>query len=177
MNSALLIIDVQKALFETQPGPANANFIIDNINSLSSNARKVEIPVIFVQHETVNSILDFESSGWVLDPRLHVSLGDHKIRKTTPDSFQDTNLHELLTTLDITKLVICGYATEFCIDTTIRRAAALGYQIIIAADGHTTHDKQHMSADMIRIHHNATLTTITSFDSEIKAVKSSEIEF
>jgi nicotinamidase-related amidase len=177
MKPALIIIDVQRGLFDASPHPADADAVIARINKLSWNARNADIPVIFVQHEKSGSTLQFGSTGWELEQHLHVESTDHKIRKTTPDSFQDTKLGELLSKLKVSRVIVCGYATEFCVDTTIRRAASLGYEVIIAADAHTTHDKSHMSGDKIRQHHNATLPEITSFGPKIRAVKSEEIDF
>lgn len=79
--------------------------------------------------------------------------------------------------MNASRLIICGYASEFCVDTTVRRAAALGFTVVIAADAHTTHDKSHASGKQIREHHNATLPGITSFGPVISAVRSSEIQF
>ena len=75
----------------------------------------------------------------------------------------------LLAGLGVEHLIVCGYATEFCVDTTIRQAAALGYAITLAADAHTTHDKPHASGELIRRHHNATLSSIESFGVPIVA--------
>ena len=75
-----------------------------------------------------------------------------------------------------TRVIVCGYATEGCVDTTIRRAAALGYEVTIAADAHTTDDQPHASAAQIREHHNATLSNLTSFGPKIRAVSSSDVE-
>lgn len=102
---------------------------------------------------------------------------DHLVRKTTPDSFLRTHLHELLETLQVSHLVVCGYASEFCVDTTVRRAAALGYSVTLASDAHTIHDKEHASAAAIRLHENATLADITSFGPAIKAVASGEVAY
>ena len=54
-------------------------------------------------------------------------------------------------------------------------AIAIGYQIQIVSDGHTTHNKEHASADFIIIHHNETLPNITSFGVEISANQANEI--
>jgi nicotinamidase-related amidase len=75
------------------------------------------------------------------------------------------------------EVVICGYASEFCVDTTTRRAAALGYRVVLAADAHTTHDKPHATASQIRDHHNATLPGITSFGPRIVAMPSDAVVF
>ncbi|MNL42777.1 Isochorismatase family protein [compost metagenome] len=71
--------------------------------------------------------------------------------------------------------MVCGYATEFCVDTTVRRAAGLGMPVTLAADAHTTHDKPHASGARIRAHHNATLPAISSFGVKIAAVPAADI--
>jgi len=170
MKSAVIVIDVQRGLFEPLPWPADAEAVIARINNLTLRARQAGVPVVFVQHEVGGSELAFETQGWDLDKRLWVELGDHKVRKTTPDSFLRTRLIELLNSLEVSHLIICGYASEFCVDTTVRRAAALGYQVTLASDAHTTHAKPHAGADQIREHHNATLPNITSFGPKISAI-------
>jgi nicotinamidase-related amidase len=176
MKSALLVIDVQKGLFE--PTPFDADRVISRINRLAARARKSDVPVIFVQHETApGGGLDHGSSGWELLESAQVEAGDHFTRKTTPDAFLKTRLEELLKKLEVTHLVACGYATEFCVDTTTRRAAGLGYHVTLAADAHTTHDKPHAEGKTIRAHHNATLPAIESFGVTITAVPSDDIEF
>jgi nicotinamidase-related amidase len=176
MASALLVIDVQNEFWNAAPRPADADEVIARINALAARARHRAAAVIFVQHEAAHGPAH-GSGGWALARGLEVRSGDHKVRKTTPDSFLGTGLGELLAALKVSHLVVCGYATEFCVDTTIRRAAALGYDVTLAADAHTTHDKPHASAARIRVHHNATLSSITSFGSRIEARASDEIDF
>jgi len=59
--------------------------------------------------------------------------------------------------MGIERLVVMGYASEICVDSTVRRAVGLGYEVVLVADGHTTHDKPHLDAERIRQHHNCTL--------------------
>lgn len=176
-GTALVIIDVQRALFETTPPPVDVATVIQHINLLSARARAVGAPVIFVQHEKAASPLAFASEGWQLVSELAVQPGDLVVRKTTPDSFLRTELQDLLMARAIERLVICGYASEFCVDTTTRRAAALGYAVVLAADAHTTHDKPHANAAQIRAHENATLPNITSFGPRIEATLTADIAF
>lgn len=177
MSSALLVIDVQAGLFNPVPRPALADEVLARINALISCAHMNRAAVIFVQHESAAGELQYGSEGWALASELSIGKTDHTVRKTTPDSFLRTELSELLAALDVSRLVVCGYATEFCVDTTVRRAAALGHDVILAADAHTTHDKAHASAAQIRMHHNATLPSISSFGPKICAVASAEIDF
>ena len=177
MKSALLIIDVQRGLFDDAPHPHDAQHVIERINSLAAKARAAAAPVVFIQHERASGFLECGSTGWQLEPRLVVLEGDVLLRKTTPDSFLRTTLGEQLAAWGAQQVVICGYASEYCVDTTTRRAAALGFAVTLAADAHTTHDKPHAPAALISAHHNATLSALTSFGPRIQAVPSSDIKF
>ena len=107
------------------------------------------MPVIFIQHEKENSEIEFGCDGWQLLEELQVESTDIVVRKTTPDSFLNTNLKRVLKRVlnsqNIEHLIVCGYASEFCIDTTVRRAAGLGYGVDIIADA-----LQHMIKNMLR---------------------------
>ncbi|WP_432454569.1 MULTISPECIES: cysteine hydrolase family protein [unclassified Agarivorans] len=175
MKSALLIIDVQSVLFDPEPRPFEINEVIERINVLSRWTRSKHQPVIYIQHEQANSAIEFASDGWQLQAGLKTQTNDYFIRKTTPDSFLNTDLGDLLKSLQVEHLIVCGYASEFCVDTTIRRAASLGYSVELVADAHTTHDKPHASAETIRLHHNCTLPNITSFGVKIAAVNTAAL--
>lgn len=175
MKSALLVIDVQHGLFDETPRPFEAEAVIERINILTARARAAGVPVVFIQHEAGD--IEYNSANWQLQPGLQVKEGDVKLRKTTPDSFLRTELEALLASWRTEHVVICGYASEFCVDTTTRRAAALGYPVTLVADAHTTHDKPHATGLQIRTHENATLPDIESFGPEIKAIVTAELHF
>jgi nicotinamidase-related amidase len=175
MRSAVLVIDLQIGLFKEEGKPFDFNNVVERINKITSCAREGDLPVIFIQHEKIGSVVEFDSIEWNLVPDLHSEASDFYVRKTTPNSFTKTNLNELLTQHNITNLIVCGYATEFCVDSTVRGGAALGYSIQIASDAHTTHDKEHASAEFIINHHNETLRNITSFGVPITAIKTEKI--
>lgn len=168
MKSAVFVIDVQTKVFDTEPRPFEADEVVKRINRVTTLARTALAPVFLIQHE-VPGYLDHESEGWQLQKDLIIEDRDIRVRKTTGDPFLRTNLEEKLRTLDITDLIICGYASEFCIDSTTRRATGLGFTVKLVSDAHTTHDKKHLTAVIIREHHNLTLSmspTITVVQSE-----------
>ena len=195
--TALLVINVQRALFEPTPRPHEADAVLARIHALTVQARAAGVPVVWVQHESVgppqaqipqgegrkyrpepaNHALAHGSEGWALPAVVQAEPGDHFVRKTTPDSFLRTGLADWLAARGIRHLVVCGYASEYCVDTSTRRAAGLGLAVTLVADGHTTHDKPHASGAMIRAHHNATLPGLTSFGPLIRAVAAAEIVF
>ena len=169
MKSAVLVVDVQTKVFDTEPKPFEAEEVVKRINHVTKKARAAEIPVVLVQHE-VQGYLEYKSDGWKLQKNLIVEDNDIRVRKTSGDSFLRTNLEEILKSLEINNLIICGYASEFCIDNTTRRATGLGYTVQLVSDAHTTHDKEHLPAKKIREHHNITLSmgpTITAIQSEV----------
>jgi nicotinamidase-related amidase len=54
-------------------------------------------------------------------------------------------------------LVVAGIQTEYCVDTTCRRAYSLGYDVTLVQDGHSTWDTPDLCAPQIIAHHNRTL--------------------
>ncbi len=177
MKSAVLVVDVQNGLFNEIPRPYMADETLQVIDEIMGRARKKEIPVIFIQHETPEGPLMYGTKGWDIESRLTIIEDDIMVRKTTPDSFFYTDLQDRLNKMGIENLIICGYATEYCVDTTIRRSAALGYSVQIVANGHTTHDKDHATGRFIIDHHNATLSNIRSFGPKIEAIELEDFKF
>lgn len=171
MKSAVVVVDVQTQIFDAEPRPFEADAVVTRINYVTTLARAARIPVFLIQHE-VPGYLDHESEGWQLQKGLVVGAGDSRVRKTTGDPFLRTTLEEVLRSLDVTTLVVCGYASEFCIDTTARRATGLGFHVQLVSDAHTTHEKAHLTARQIREHHNLTL----SMSPTITAVRSADID-
>ncbi len=175
MKKAVLVIDVQQALFSSAKPAYEAQAVISNINQVTAWARSNQILVIYIQHERPDTPLAYQSIGWSLANGLEHQPTDFYIRKSSPDSFLRTNLQALLDEHAIEHLIICGYATEFCVDTTTRKAASLGYSIELVADAHTSHDKPHASAQFIREHHNTILPQLTSFDVSIKTTSTNQL--
>ncbi|WP_256562809.1 cysteine hydrolase family protein [Pseudomonas sp. PA1(2017)] len=175
---ALIVIDVQEGLFGPEPKPAFSSDVIARINKLTQRARLHDVPVILVQHEaTTGEYFTYGSAAWQLASGLVTDERDSFVRKTTPDSFLRTDLDALLKQAGVSQIVVCGYATEFCVDTTVRSAAGLGYDVIMVSDAHTTHDKPHARAAEIITHHTATLANIRSFGVQISAQESAAVVF
>ena len=150
--------------------------MISRINLVSAKARAAGIPVIFIQHESENGYLESGTPAWQLAQGLHTEPTDLCIRKTTPDSFLRTDLEATLQARGITGLIVCGMHTEFCVDTTTRRALALGYPVILVEDAHTTEGNEYVTPRQVIQHHNATLTNISSFGPRVTAVSTSALQ-
>jgi nicotinamidase-related amidase len=175
MTSALLVIDVQKGLCTGQWAASEIDRVIANINLVAAKARAAGAPVVFIQHEGDEDLLRFGSEGWQLDHRLEIAPEDLRIRKTTCDSFNRTELQALLQARGVDHLIVCGLQTDFCVDTTVRRALGLGYPVTLVADAHTTIDNGVLAAAQIVAHHNATLGNIDSFGPKVQTVPAADV--
>jgi nicotinamidase-related amidase len=175
MTTALLVIDIQQGLCEGEHAAFESEDVIARINTVSAKARAAGAVIIFIQHESRSGYLESGTDAWQFARGLHIEPADLRIRKTTPDSFHRTELEEVLRRHAVADLVICGIHTEFCVDTTTRRALALGYPVVLVADAHTTEGNQHLSAAQIIQHHNDTLTNISSFGPRVRAISTEDL--
>jgi nicotinamidase-related amidase len=177
MNTALLVIDVQQGLCEGEHAAFESQQVLSRIKLVCGKARATGALVIFIQHESTAGYLEFATPAWQLAQGLQFEPSDLRLRKTTPDSFHRTELEQILKHHGVADLVICGMQTEFCVDTTTRRALALGYPVVLVADAHSTPGNAHLSAAQVIQHHNDTLTKISSFGPRVRAISSENLRF
>lgn len=164
MSSALMIIDVQQALCVGQYAMFEADRVIARINDMSRRARDAGVPVVVVQHESdAGQDLEYGTDGWQLATGLVTHESDIFVRKKASDAFHQTELDAVLHAHDVQALIVCGMQSDFCVESTTRRALALGYPVVLVSDAHTTMDNGVLTAPQIIAHHNATLSHIDSY--------------
>ncbi len=177
-RSAALVIDVQRGLFCTKPPPFEAEAVVARINAVTEKARRAGAPVIFIQHDGEpggEDVVPF-TEGWKLHPKLEVRPGELIIRKTTCDAFYGTSLEAELRSRGVTTLLLMGYATDFCVDATLRSAVSKDFSVVVVADAHTTSDNPVLKAELVREHHNwAWANAITR--KGVTVIKASEVQF
>lgn len=177
MDTAVLVIDVQQALCVGKHAAHDAQGLIQRINTVTRQARQAGAPVIFIQQEVPGMELEHGSPGWQLAQGLQVEAGDLRVPKTTSDSFLRTNLQELLEARHVHRLVVCGLHTEFCIDTTVRRALALGHPVTLVSDGHSSAGNRAITATQVIAHHNETLAAMRGFGARATLVAAADLDF
>lgn len=154
-HSALLIIDVQNAMFSLGNGVYEGKTIIDNLQKLIQQARTNDAPVIYIQHDNGKGTpLERGTDDWHIHTAIKPLNEDFVVEKQTPDAFHQTHLESILTERSINHLYITGMQTELCVDTTTRRAFSLGFDVTLISDGHSTFDTDHLKAEQIIQHHN-----------------------
>lgn len=177
MPTALLIIDVQQALCGAEGAVHDIDSVLQRINALGQQARAAGVPVLLVQHEEPDGDFRYGSPGWQLAAGLLAVAGDARVRKTTPDAFNGTDLGQVLNDLDVDGLVICGLQTDFCVDTTVRSALAKGYDVTLVGDAHSTVDNAVLKAEQIVAHHNATFSRMSSFAPRLLVLPAQAVVF
>ena len=159
VNIALLIIDMQLGNFQG-PDPVNdGEKLLSRVHRLIGKARDGNIPIFYVRNKGSKGDPDeIGTPGWEIHPTVVPEEGDIVIEKETPDAFHKTTLHQKLKAKEIEKLVIAGLQTEYCIDTTCRRAYSLGYNVVLVKDTHSTWHSPNLTAEQIIGHHNQVLS-------------------
>jgi nicotinamidase-related amidase len=150
---ALLVVDMQVQCFAGQPPRRDADGTVQRINALARAMRQCGL-VVFVYHTDADDGYAWGTDGWQLLATLERAPQDLAVEKSGCDAFLETELDALLKSRSVTDLIVVGCATDFCVDTTVRSAAARGYRVTVASDGHTTRDRPHLPADKIIEHHN-----------------------
>ncbi len=168
MNSALLIIDVQQSLVDE--GIWDSKRIIDRLNQLIAKARNEQIPVVLVRDSRVEPDGAFHRA---LDQSSH----DIEIVKRFCNSFMETHLDKELRIRNIRRLVVGGIQSDFCVDTTCRQAAALGYDVVLVADAHSTLDNEYLKAAQIVAHHNRILRNFDSAQGRVRISETVNVSF
>lgn len=177
-STALLVIDVQVDIFKGRKPAADWPQILERIRGLVTGARAAHVPVIFVQHDGPHGHrLQTGSPGWALDPRLDVRPTDQVVRKRACDAFHDTALSGVLEELGTRRLVVCGCWTDYCVDTTCRRAVSQGYEVTLVGDAHCCGDSDTLTAAQIIAHHNETLDGLDAGAAKLTVCKAADLNW
>jgi nicotinamidase-related amidase len=174
MSKALVVIDVQKAMFEDPASqPFDGEAVVDRIAGLIAKARMQGTPVFFVQHDG-GSADSFGAGrpGFPFHDKLTPQPGDDVTVKTKSSAFHGTDLDAKLKRAGIDQLIITGMQSEYCVTSAIRGAYERGYTLTLASDAHSTFDTKFAKArDIMAIIND---TTSGSF---AKVTPSAEIDF
>jgi nicotinamidase-related amidase len=139
-HTAVLVIDVQK---------------VANIATVVDQARREGVPVVWVQHS--DDQLEKGSEAWEYVAELSRQESEPLVHKSYGDSFEDTDLEDVLAGAAVGRLVVTGASTDACIRSTIHGAFVRGYDVTLVGDAHTTDDQSEWGApppDQVIAHTN-----------------------
>ncbi len=174
-ETAVLVIDVQMVFFTkgSKVLAYNGTEYLARMREVVDKARKADVPIIYVHHDGAKGTpWEPGTLGHAIHPDIAPKEGELIIHKSTPDAFYKTKLQQELKSKGIKKLVVVGIQSDWCVDTTVRRAYSLEYETTVIEDAQTTFDTPVLKAPQIIAHHN------TIFSGRFaKLDKAADIEF
>lgn len=174
-STALLVVDMQDGVVSKAHARAA---VVANVARLVEQARRVGIPVIWVQH--ADERLHRGSDAWRIVPELVPREGEPLIEKHYGDSFEDTALEDTLARLRIGRLFVAGAQTDACIRSTLHGAFVRGYDTTLVGDAHTTDDHSAWGApapEKVIVHTNLYWTYQTAPGRKAGTVETRNVDF
>ena len=137
MKRALFVIDVQNEYFDGALPITGRDQSLQKICQLMDASKKAGIPRIVVQHTMTSPdmpIFQQGSASWALHPEIASRGSEYQFEKNLPGSFTGTNVEQWLRKEGVDTVVIAGYMTHMCCDTTAREAVHRGFKVEFLSD-------------------------------------------
>ncbi|WP_426712074.1 isochorismatase family protein [Cronobacter muytjensii] len=164
----VMVIDMQNGVFATPRFDREGR--VARINQLMAGAEQV----IIIQHAEAGG-LEEGAAGFAVLPELNVPENAVRVTKTACDAFWRTPLEALLREHNVDAFVVCGCASDYCVDTTIKQAASRGFRVTIAGDAHTTADRTAATAPALIEHYNEMWRNLTMPGNPLRVLSTGEI--
>ncbi|HEY2068313.1 MAG TPA: cysteine hydrolase family protein [Rhizomicrobium sp.] len=149
MTTALVVIDVQKAMFGTLV-PFEGEAVVARIAGLIAKARAAGTPIFFVQHDGgPGDPFQAGTPGFAFCDVLAPQPGDDVTVKTKSSAFHRTDLDAKLKRAGVDALIITGMQSEYCVTSAIRGAYERGYRLTLVSDAHSTFDTKFATGKVI----------------------------
>jgi nicotinamidase-related amidase len=132
-KSVLMVVDVQVGVMASA---WDAQHIVSNVAQLVGRARQHGVPVMWVQHADHNLVAG--SAAWQWVPELVPEPSERLLHKHFNSAFEQTDLEATLAMWGVTRIVLAGASTNWCIRATAYAALERGYDITLVQDAHTT---------------------------------------
>ena len=153
-RDALVVVDMQVGLLDGLP-KHDLTDVVRRINAVAAFVRGQGGTVVWIRHcGKAGDGFERDSKGWAFLPELDHRPEDAVIEKTLNDSFAGTALHDTLQRRAPDRVLIAGWATDSCVDSTVRSAISRDYDVVVVSDAHTLSDRPHLDAPTIIRHHN-----------------------
>ena len=140
-ETALLLIDVQVGVdvlshWGGPTGRRNNPDAEEKMLKLLATWRKADLQVAFTRHDSreAKSPLKFSLPTGAQKPGFGISPGEIVVEKDVNSGFIGTSLEVQLRRAGISRLVIVGFFTNFCVETTTRMSGNLGFDTYLVDD-------------------------------------------
>ena len=140
-DSTLILIDCQNTYTRGVLELDGVETALDQAAELLGRARLAGIPIIHIQHDAgEGSPFDVRAEIGAIVGRVSPQDGEPMIVKNFPNAFVHTDLDERLKTGAAHNLLLAGFMTHMCVNSTARGAFSLGYAPTVVAAATATRD-------------------------------------
>jgi ureidoacrylate peracid hydrolase len=146
--------------------------VIPKINNLINLCRNVAIPIFYTQAVRESSGIDLLTRSHKILPKsreerikkkpicvretwdaeivneIKPAEGDHVVIKRRDSAFHDTEIGVWLRSLNIDTLIFCGIDTSICVETSLRDAFNIGYDVVLISDATASNNKKHYESTL-----------------------------
>lgn len=136
VDTALLVIDLQRGLFKKKNKIYKEESLIENINFLVDNCRQMNIPIIFIRHTNKSFLLE-NSEDWQIYSGVEVKDGDLCLNKEHSSLFKEKKILREFENMRIRSFIITGLVTHGCIKAACLDGKKLGYEVKLVEDAHS----------------------------------------
>ncbi|WP_197381896.1 cysteine hydrolase family protein [Mycolicibacterium mengxianglii] len=138
-DSTLILIDCQNTYTTGTMELEGVQAALDEAAVLLDRARTAGVPVIHIQHtDGPGSLYDIEGESGAIVAQVAPRGDEPVVVKSYPNSFVETDLEQRLKALGSTNLVLAGFMTHMCVNSTARGAFNLGYAPTVVASATAT---------------------------------------
>ncbi|MGV0745583.1 cysteine hydrolase family protein [Mycolicibacterium sp. XJ870] len=133
-ESALVLIDCQNTYTQGALELEGVQAALDETAQLLDRARTAGIPIIHIQHsDGPGSLYDVDGESGAIVAAVAPREGEPVVVKNFPNSFVQTDLQQRLQEVNASHLVLAGFMTHMCVNSTARGAFNLGYAPTVVA--------------------------------------------
>ena len=171
---AMIIVDMQVGLLNGTL-KHDLSGVVDRINRVAAMVCSRSGTVIWIRHcGPMGDEFEPGKSGWAFLPQLRREANDVVVDKSLNDAFAHTDLQATLERIAPDRVLIAGWATDFCVDATVRSAVSNNHAVVIVGDAHTLSNRPHLDAPCVIRHHNWVWSNLITRRS-VRVANSSEL--
>ena len=133
-ESTLILVDCQNTYTQGVMELEGVQAALDETAVLLDRARSADIPIVHIQHDDgPGSLYDITGESGAIVSRVAPRESEPVVVKNYPNSFVNTGLDQQLKSVGAQNLIIAGFMTHMCINSTARGAFNLGYAPTVVA--------------------------------------------
>ena len=142
-DAALIMIDCQNTYRHGIMQLTGVEEAILECKKLLEMARDLKSPIIHIQHDAgVGSPYDISSTIGAISVEVAPKNGEKVVVKNYPNAFVKTELEAYLRSLGVESIVLSGFMTHMCINSTAHGGFNLGFKPTVVASATATRPLQ-----------------------------------